>query len=122
VRYAHVAGVITLDGTPLEGGQVVLLCEEVVVQGPRPSSRGVSDEAGRFTLRSVSPEKKVVEGAVVGWHHVAISTQMVEQDDQDRTRVVREELLGPEYTQGEKLTVEVPADGIADWRIELSSE
>ena len=122
VRYAPAAGTVTLNGKPLDRAQIVLSCEEVTTPGPRPSSRGVSDAAGHFELNSLSPDKQVVAGAVVGRHHVTITTRLTEEDAQGNTKVVRPELLGPEYTHGEKVTIDVPAVGIEELRFDITSK
>jgi len=52
VRYAPVAGTVTIDGKPIRRAEVVLSCEETTVR-PRPTTRGVTDDAGRlFYVRS----------------------------------------------------------------------
>jgi len=122
VRYAPVSGTVTIDGKPVGSAEIVLSCDEISVDGPRPTTRGVTDETGRFVLRSLTPEKNIVDGAIVGRHHVFLKTRIVDQDDHGRDRVTREELLGQEYTNGEKLTVDVPPEGIDELRFDLDGK
>jgi hypothetical protein len=121
IRYAPVAGTITIDGKPIGRAEVVLSCEETTVR-PRPTTRGVTDDAGRFVLRSLTPDKQLIKGAVVGRHHVVVTTRILELDARGGTRVVREELLGKEYTKGETLTVDVPPEGIEGLQLDLKAE
>lgn len=121
LRYAPVDGVVTVDGKPIGRAEVVLTCDDVQVR-PRPTTRALTDESGRFILRSLTPEKSLIPGAVVGKHHVIVTTRILELDNRGNTRVVREEMLGHEYTNGETLTVDVPSDGIKDLRFDLKSD
>jgi hypothetical protein len=121
LRYAPVDGVVTIDGKPIGRAEVVLTCDDVQVH-PRPTTRALTDERGRFILRSLTPEKSLISGAVVGKHHVIVTTRILELDNRGNTRVVREEMLGHEYTNGETLTVDVPSDGIKDLRFDLKSD
>jgi hypothetical protein len=121
VRYAPVAGIVTVDGKPIGRAEVVLLCDETSVR-PRPTSRGVTNTSGRFVVRSLTPQKKLIDGAVVGKHRVVVTTRVLEQDARGNTRVVREELLGKDITDGEALTAHVPPTGIEELRFDLKSK
>jgi hypothetical protein len=121
VRYAPVTGTLTLDGKPIGRAEVVLSCEDITVK-PRPTTRAVTDDAGHFVLRSLTPDKELIKGAVVGRHHVAVTTRILELDARGGTRVVREEMLGKEYTKGETLTVDVPPEGIDGLHFDLKAE
>jgi hypothetical protein len=121
LRYAPVDGVVTVDGKPIGRAEVVLTCDEVQVR-PRPTTRALTDESGHFILRSLTPEKSLIPGAVVGKHHVIVTTRILELDNRGNTRVVREEMLGHEYTNGETLTVDVPSGGIKDLKFDLKSD
>lgn len=120
LRYAPAAGIVTLDGKPIHRAEVVLLCDDVTVK-PRPTSRGVTDRSGRFEMKSLTPDKRLVDGAVVGKHHVAVTTRILELDAHGAAHVVREEALGKEYTNGELLTVEIPAEGATELRFDVKS-
>ena len=121
LRYAPVDGVVTVDGKPIGRAEVVLTCDDVQVR-PRPTTRALTGESGRFILRSLTPEKSLIPGAVVGKHHVIVATRILELDNRGNTRVVREEMLGHEYTNGEALVIDVPSGGIKDLRFDLKSD
>lgn len=122
LSYAPVEGVVTVDGKPIAKAQVVLSCDDVTVDGAKPTSRGVTDDAGHFKLVSITPDKQVKDGAVVGEHRVTILTKLEDQNARGQTVVVRKELLDDAYTSGEKLTLSVPSGGARDVRFELKSK
>lgn len=99
----------------------MLSSEEKLAKGPRPSTRGVTDKAGHFVLQTLTPEKQIVDGAVVARHNVFVTTRIVEEDSHG-THVVRDELLGKQYTNGEALTVDVPPRGLEDLRLDVRSK
>jgi hypothetical protein len=121
IRYAPVTGTVILDGKPIGLAEVVLSCEETTIK-PRPTTRGVTDSDGHFVLRSLTPDKQLINGAVVGRHHVVVTTRILELDARGGTRVVREELLGKKYTKGETLTLDVPVEGIEGLQLDLKAE
>lgn len=121
LSYAPVSGVVTVDGKPIAGAHIVFSCDDVKVDGPKPASTATTDDSGHFAFHTLTPDKKIVDGAVVGRHRVLLTTVLYDSTG-DQTRVVREELLGPEYTTGEKLTVDVPAEGIDDLHLDVSSK
>lgn len=65
-RLAPVEGLVTLDGTPLEGA-VVLFHPEA---GGKPAT-GLSDEAGKFVLRTLEEG----DGAQVGLNSVSVTKE-----------------------------------------------
>ncbi len=119
LSYAPAAGVVTVGGKPIEGAQVVLLMDDAVFEGPKPTSRGVTDANGRFVVRTLTPDKKLIDRAVVGKHHVQITTRIVDQDERGNARIVRGEQLAARYTTGQELTVDVPSAGVDDLRFDL---
>jgi hypothetical protein len=121
ISYAPVAGIVTIDGKPLDRAEIVLSSEEKLAKVPRPSTRGVTDKAGHFVLQTLTPEKQIVDGAVVARHNVFVTTRIVEEDSHG-THVVRDELLGKQYTNGEALTVDVPPRGLEDLRLDVRSK
>jgi hypothetical protein len=121
LNYAPVNGSLTVDGNPIGRAQVTFSCEDVNIR-PLPTTRGVTDNTGQFVLRSLTPEKRLIEGAVVGKHHVIITTQVIELDSNGGARMVRKEMLGDQYTKGKELTVDVPREGIQSLRFDLKSE
>ena len=121
VSYAPVEGIVTVDGKPIGRAEVVLSCDETTAR-PRPTSRGVTDNSGHFVLRSLTPDKRLIDGAVVGKHRVVVTTRILDLDARGNTRVAREELLGKEYTEGEALTANVTSAGIEELRLDLKSK
>jgi hypothetical protein len=122
VEYAPASGVLTVGGKPIEGAQIVLAMENVSADGRKPTSRGVTDANGRFQLKTLTPEKELIDGAVVGTHRVMITTRLLEQDARGATRVTREELLNELYTRGDELSVEIPASGVDNLKFDLPSK
>lgn len=122
LSYAPVEGVVTIDGKPIAKAQVVLSCDNVTIDGALPTSRGATDDAGHFKLVSITPDKRVIDGAVVGEHRVSILTKLEDQNARGQTVVVRQELLDDGYTAGEKLTLSVPSGGNRDVRFDLESK
>jgi hypothetical protein len=117
--YAPVEGILTVGGKPIERAEIVLSLTDRSAAGPKPVTRAVTDNDGRFVLKSITPDKQFVDGAVVGKHRVLVSTRIVDQDAQGNERVIRKELLSPQYTNGESLTVDVPPEGIEELRLDL---
>jgi hypothetical protein len=101
--------------------EVVLTCDDVQIR-PKPTTRGFTDASGHFILRSLTPEKSLIPGAVVGKHHVIVTTRILELDNRGNTRIVREEMLGHQYTSGEILTIDVQSGGLKDLRFDLKSD
>ncbi|QDU58377.1 transthyretin-like family protein [Aeoliella mucimassa] len=122
LRYAPVEGVLTVDNKPIAKAQIVLSCDSVEVEGAAPTSRGVTDQSGHFSLVSITPNKQVIDGAVVGEHRVTVITKLEDMNSQNQPVVVRKEMLGSEYTNGQKLTLSVPASGTTDVRFDLKSK
>lgn len=74
---APVSGIVTLDGNPLSGVEVVFSPMGSREDGnPGPWSKGTTDVDGRFTLTTQNNKK----GAVVGKHRVGISAGAVDED------------------------------------------
>ncbi|MAT69724.1 MAG: hypothetical protein CMJ58_09385 [Planctomycetaceae bacterium] len=121
LSYAPAEGVVLIDGEPAERVEVVFTLQNAPATGAKPSARAVTDAQGRFALRTLTPEKDVVEGAAVGTHQVTVRTQVVEQDELGNARVVRQETLGRKYTEGGALSVEIPNGGATDLKLEAST-
>ncbi len=91
-----VTGVVTLDGSPVEGATVTFQPTE-----GRPSA-GVTDSSGKYVLMySID-----VEGAKVGQHTVTISKEDQKFDD-DGELIQSNETLPSQYNQDSELTKEV---------------
>lgn len=117
--YAPVQGILTVDGKPVERAEIVLSLNDQSAAGLKSVTRAVTDKDGRFVLKSITPDKQLVDGAVVGKHRVLVSTRIVDQDERGNERVIRKELLSPMYTNGESLTVDIPPEGIKELRFDL---
>lgn len=94
-----VSGVVTLDGSPLPRATVTFARE----QGRM--SVGVTDDAGRYTLR-YTPE---AAGAEPGRHTVSITTRVDAVSAEGSLPAVegRKELLPPRYHEKSELSAEV---------------
>jgi hypothetical protein len=120
LNYAPLSGVITVDGRPLAKAQIVLQCDDITVsEVARPTCRAVSDESGKFTIKTLTPEKRLIDGAVVGKHRVAIRTEIIESGPQGQPVVTRKEMLPAAVTNGDQITVVVPSSGKTDWQLAL---
>jgi hypothetical protein len=117
-EFAPVHGILTIGGKPIDRAEIVLRVSNPAA-GPQAVTRAVTDKEGHFVFKSITPEKKFVEGAVVGKHQVFVSTRIVEQDANGNERVVRKELLSPKYTSGEELSIDIPPEGIEELKFDL---
>ncbi|MCI0359877.1 MAG: carboxypeptidase-like regulatory domain-containing protein [Planctomycetaceae bacterium] len=116
-------GIVTLDGKPVEGAQVVLVAEAQSAHG----AFGASDASGRFSLRAF--EEK--DGAVPGTYKVQISKTVVKELSPDKAAnldggapLFYDYGVPPKYTgfQTSGLTATVPESGTSDLKFELSSK
>ena len=108
---APVSGVVTLDGEPVADARVIFepqrTGQEALSAGP--SSNGVTDDEGRFTLETTVEGHR---GAVVGAHTVTVSTYLAEIDrTKDTSRIIRQEEIPARYQEPGALTFTVPSDG-----------
>lgn len=112
VELVPVEGVVTLDGLPVEGADVIF----------RPSvgrpSGGRTNSEGQYTLLYTREEK----GAVAGEHQVSLSTYL-EADDESPDPIRqkgRKETIPQKYNRKTTLKVQVePGDVVvADFQLE----
>jgi hypothetical protein len=116
------SGVVTLDGNPVEGAQVVLVPAGQETTG----AYGTTDASGRFSLRAF--EEK--DGAIPGEYKAQVSkTVEVKLDGPpgslDGGDPVRFDYgVPPRYTgvQTSGLTVTIPDTGIDDIKLSLTSK
>ena len=116
------SGVVTLDGKPVDGAQVVLIPAAEGTTG----ATGVTDSSGRFSLRAY-PEK---EGAIPGEDKAQVSktvqvTLTGPKGSLDGGDPVRFEYGVPgKYTDFKKsgLTVSIPDAGNKDINLALTSK
>ncbi len=107
VSIGTVAGIVTLDGSPIRGATVIFS-----PNGGRPSS-GETDDEGHYNLRY----KAGVMGALIGSHKVRVATLQLNADG----RVVREEEIPAKYNMKTSLTKEVKS-GFNKINLELLTE
>lgn len=113
------AGVVTLDGKPVDGAQVVI----VPVGDGKNGADAVTNASGHFSLRAY-PEK---DGAIPGEYKVQVSKTVATKlpGQVDGGDAVRFDFAVPkQYTTVDKsgLKVTIPETGIRDIKLELSSK
>jgi len=115
-------GIVTLDGKPVDGAQVILVPEKEGTTG----AFGATDANGKFSLRAFDEK----EGAIPGAYKVQVSkTVQVKLDGAagslDGGDPVRFDYGVPaKYTgvQTSGLTATIPDSGTSDIKLELSSK
>lgn len=108
VQMGQVTGVVTLDGQPVAGAQVTFSPR----QGGWESS-GITDQEGRYALEYAFGKT----GAVVGTHHVCITTERRANKDSDEQDVA--ESIPNVYNEQSKLIVGVgPGPNIVDFKLD----
>lgn len=115
-----VAGVVTLDGQPLEGAKLVFSpvgSAENPYPGPR--STATTDAEGRFRLTTSEGQG----GAVIGSHRVRVSTLRESVDPENPLRIIKStaERVPREYRSGGRLDTTVPDGGVEDLQFDLVS-
>jgi hypothetical protein len=116
-KTVEAAGMITLNGKPLDKAQVVL-----VPQGGQNGGSALSDDEGAFQLASFPPDPGVVPGAYKVMIVKAIVPELQDEESAEAKTPQRAKLLIPKkYTDPKTsgLTVEVPEAGKKDILIEL---
>ena len=121
-RTVPARGVVTLDGKPVDGAQVVLIPSGEGATG----AYGTTDASGRFSLRAYDEK----EGAIPGEYKVQVSkTVQVKVEGApgslDGGDPVRFDYAVPaRYTsaQSSGLTATIPESGATDLRFELASK
>jgi hypothetical protein len=121
-RTVPASGIVTLDGKPVDGAQVVF----VPAGDAKTGATGVTNASGKFSLRAY-PEK---DGAIPGEYQVQVSkTIKVELDGKkgslDGGDPVRFEYGVPAKYTGAKtsgLKVTIPENGIKDINLALMSK
>lgn len=113
------AGVVTLDGKPVDGAQVVI----VPAGEGKNGANAVTDANGKFSLRAY-PEK---DGAIPGEYKAQVSktVEVKLPGKLDGGDAVRFDYAVPgKYTTADKsgLKVTIPEAGIKDIKLELTSK
>lgn len=119
-EFAPAAGVVTLDGKPLQEALVTFMhvpTGDSIVAGPDATGR--TDAEGRFQLKTAEG----TPGAVVGRHEVRISTLRYDRigEGAEDFKLASKERVPAKYRQSGGLSAEVPPDGSEDLSFELSS-
>ena len=114
------SGVVTLDGKPVDGAQVVLIPQPPATKG----AYAATDASGKFSLRAF--EEK--DGAIPGDYKVQVSKTIqvkIPGVELDGGEAVRFEFGVPEkYTSvaTSGLTCKIPEGGTSDIKLELISK
>ena len=113
---APVSGRVTVDGQPLGDCQIRFqpLRSSAGSINPGPGAFAVTDQDGRFTLRTINP---VRPGAVVGNHRVWMTT-VTEEDATTELGLSTAERVPPRYRNGQ-LNFEVPSEGTTQAHFDL---
>jgi len=115
---APVSGRVTVDGQPLGDCQIrfqPLRSSEGNIN-PGPGAFAVTDQDGRFTLRTINP---VRPGAVVGKHRVWMTT-VKEEDATTELGLATAERVPPRYRNGQ-LDFEVQPEGTDQANFDLNT-
>jgi hypothetical protein len=116
---AAVSGTVTLNGQTLPGVNVNFqpIAADRSNPTPGPGSYGLTDDHGRYSLRTVDPD---AEGAVVGTHRITIATKHENVDPKsDVTRPEDRETLPEAWWDGShQFTVPAGGTDTADFKIE----
>ncbi|MHB8900411.1 MAG: transthyretin-like family protein [Thermoguttaceae bacterium] len=113
------SGVVTLDGTPVEGASVMFIADS----GTNHAT-GTTDDSGRFSLKAF-PEK---DGAVPGSYKVEVNKTVL--SDQTDAGEGGEATVNIQFGLPQKyatfvtsgLTATIPEEGTSDLKIELTSK
>jgi hypothetical protein len=117
-RTAPVSGRVTLDGKPLPDATVEFVPEaKPEAKGPLPSSIGLTDADGRYSLALSSGSQ--AKGAVVGKHKVIILLSAAAGAHD--TKPTFHKQLPARYNRQTELTRDVPAEGL-ETNFELKSK
>jgi hypothetical protein len=115
-KTAPVSGRVTLDGRPLPKATVMFIPAAGTEGKALPSSAGLTDEAGRYSLVLDGGKK---EGAVVGKHKVVILLGAAAAADD--TKPTFHKQLPQKYNRKTELERDVPPEGRADVDFDLKS-
>ena len=107
-----VSGIVTLNGKPLSKASVTFVPMATKDSpNPGPTSQGITDDQGKFTL-DVDPN---TSGSVVGRCRVYITTLISGPGSDDRDAggpiAKMQDKLPPKYNMNTELTFDVPREG-----------
>jgi hypothetical protein len=116
-KFVPVSGRVTLGNRPIARAKVLFqpLSGEL---NPGPGSQGETDSDGRFTLQSMTGDRK---GALVGKHKVSITAYEGDGDipSSGSDMPFRKRIIPDEYNVKSKLIFEVPAGGTSEANFDL---
>ena len=115
---APVAGILSLDGTPLAGARINTQPIGDESNEPGPGSFAVTDQNGHFVLELVHPPKP---GAVVATHRVRITKVELDYDRGQADMPVRLATPLPPSASDGSLQLTVPAKGDLQVKINLET-
>lgn len=107
IQTEPVTGVVTLDGDPLPGVQVIFH----PIEGDRKNSVGTTDETGSYSLNYTMHNV----GAIVGQYKVLISKKLVTDKGEKET-------LPSKYNRESTFTADVTTTGDNKFNYNLESE
>jgi hypothetical protein len=99
-----VEGVVTLDGTPVGGGEVMFEMIEPAGGGKRYTARGKIESDGRYRLRTFATNRN--DGAVAGRYRVAVLPPEGQPVDDPSARSSGPPPFPPKYSSPEKSGLE----------------
>jgi hypothetical protein len=120
-RTVPVSGRVTLNGQPLANATVMFVpVTDETVKNPPPSSVGLTDSDGRYSLMLNTDSK--VKGAVVGKHKVMITLGAPQQGGSSAdTKRTFQKQLPQRYNRKTELACEVPTNGRDDANFPLTT-
>lgn len=117
-----VSGTVRVDGKPTEN--IAVSFTPILGQStPGPTSSGLTDSEGRFTLSTV--QERRISGAVPGRHRVTLNRRIPGLDGlpygEAVTKVAEANRALPPSTRDGSLTFDVPSSGTAEADFPLTS-
>ena len=109
-----IEGIVTLDGDPLEGVQVLFDQPDA---NNANGFAGRTDQDGHFSLKSVGEE---ISGDVAGTYRVSLTTAVLGRDALENTPMPPERI--PKAYRNGKLTFDVPEGGTTEANFDLQSK
>jgi len=118
VETVPVSGVIEMNGEPLANAAVMFQIASET-QGTAPTSVGITDDEGRYTLKLSTSN---TSGAVVGEHRVQVTMDGYEEDEEDDSDGTATESIPEKYNVNTELKFRVPENGTDQANFSLRSE
>ncbi|TWT32698.1 hypothetical protein Enr8_25030 [Blastopirellula retiformator] len=106
---APVSGTVTVAGKPQANLVVSFLPQTGKAEVGGKGSMGVTDAAGKFTLRTADDEPR--DGALIGKHQVVIRVRTAERAEDEKAAAAKPAIKLPSEANDGSLQFEVPAGG-----------